>query len=91
MDKNQVRDDLTRTLLVTLTKYALAKVIDMDDGRIVPGKDLQSLAEMVISRLSIENRIRLYVDVFCSEIEPLAQTLGEEAVAYKIKKAGRKT
>lgn len=91
MEKSPIREDVSVTLSAALTKYAITRLSESDPGDILSDKDSQLLAERVISKLSIENRIKLYVDVFCSEIENLAQQMGEEAVSEKVKKAARRS
>lgn len=90
MDKSPIRDNVTTIITTALTKYAAGKVNDGDPGEILSDKESQLLAERVLSKLGIDNRIKLYVDVFCSEIETLALQIGEEAVSDKVKKAIRK-
>jgi hypothetical protein len=90
LNKAEIASNLTVSVVTALTKYAASKLSDFDPGDILSDKELQSLAESVLDKLSIGNRIKLYAEVFCSEIEGMAEVTGEKAVSDKIKKAARR-
>jgi len=89
MDRAVLRDNLAQSVVSAVTKYALFELKNADDGEVISDKEAQLLAERLVARLSIDNRIKLYMDVFLTEVGALAIKTGEDAVADKVKKAFR--